>query len=391
MTMWTPDKQPLDISVAGPIVIDQVLYEFDGPMIFTAAFGMFRVLFSRIDESEETELYAVGTVSDEVISAIRKGEMSVRGGVMSEPCFIIELDGLRLERCWDVHPDDMPADLLPDHGRSIIPGAASVPDTIEQVNSYFSVRFSGDRLSRKSMLFSTFRNLVDRVYDASRRLIAPAALQNTKSATFDFRLLEPAFGSLILNIESPSLKLGNVRKHLKRPDLERDAMEGFFDRSREDFFIEIGQLLKETEVDGQMREVAERHMHLLTNLQDLIPNEDSEFSKVEFNASLPNGHRSIVVDEDAGERLKKAYISMIGKRRTATGKITIINSKRRTFVVETAGGREITCGVDSGPFDELLLDDRFRGGAKIEVTGAFYRRAKRDYIAVEGSPALLDQ
>ncbi|MBY5826327.1 MULTISPECIES: hypothetical protein [Rhizobium] len=387
--MWTPNKQPVEFAKSH-IVIDQVLYEFDGPMIFTASFGMFRVLFSRIDESDETELYAVGTVSDEIIAAIDKGDMSVRGGVLSEPCFIIELDGLRLERCWSVHPDEMPADLLPEYGRSIVSGAGPVPDTIEQVNSYFSVRFSGEKLARKSMLFSTFKNLVDKVYDSSRKLIAPAALQNTKSATFDFRLLEPAFGSLILNIESPSLKLGNVRKHLKRPDLERDTMEGFFDKSREDFFVEVDQLLKDTEVDGRIREAAERHMELLTNLQDLIPHEDSEFSKVEFNASLPNGHKSIVVDEDAGERLKKAYISMIGKRRTTSGVITIINSKRRTFVVETAGGREVTCGVDAEPFETLLLNAEFRGGSRIEVTGAFYRRSKRDYIVVDGQPSLLN-
>jgi hypothetical protein len=388
--MWTPDKQPEKIRASAPIVIDQILYEFDGPMIFTASFGMFQVLFSRIDESDTTELYAVGTVSEEIIAAIDKGEMSVRGGILSEPCFIIELDGLHLNRCWSVQPDELPEHMLPEQGRSLVPGTALVPDTIEQVNSYFSVRFSGERLSRKSMLFSTFKNLVDKVYDSSRKLIAPAALQNTKSATFDFRLLQPAFGSLILNIEAPSLKLGNVRRHLKSPNLERDVMEGFFDKSREDFFVEIDQLLKDTEHDGQIREAAERHLDLLTNLQDLIPHEDSEFTKVEFNASLPNGHRSIAVDEDAGERLKKAYISVIGQPREMSGVITIINVKRRTFVVETAGGREITCGMDSQSFETLQLNDDFRGGSRIEVNGAFYRRTNRDYLVVKGIPSLLN-
>ncbi|WP_180604277.1 hypothetical protein [Agrobacterium vitis] len=379
----------MDIGTPATIVIDQVLYEFDGPMIFTASFGVFKVLLSRIDEGDDTELYAVGTVSDEIITAIDKGDMSVRGGILSEPCFIMELNGLRLERCWNMHPDEMPSELLPEYGRSIVPGADDVPDTIEQVNSYFSVRFSGEKLSQKSMLFSTFKNLVDRVYDSSRKLIAPASLQNTKSATFDFRLLEPAFGSLILNIESPSMKIGNVRKHLKRPELGRNDMEGFFDKSREDFFVEINQLLKDTVLDSQIRDAAERHIDLLTNLQDLIPHEDSEFSKVEFNASFPNGHKSVVVDEDAGERLKKAYVSMIGKPRTMSGVITIINNKRRTFVVETSGGREITCEVDSAPFETLLQDADFRGGSRIEVSGAFYRRSKRDYLVVQGTPYLL--
>jgi len=390
MTMWIPGKQQEKMWSSPALVIDKVLYEFDGPMIFTAWFGMFQALFSRIDENEQSELYAVGTVNTETITAIENGSLSVLGGLMSEPCFIMELDGINVKRYWNMDVDELPLAMLPASGQTLIPGMAAAPDSIEQVNSYFSVRFSGEKLNSKSMPFSTFKSLVDKFYDSSRKLIAPLALQNAKSATFDFRISEPAFGSLILSIESPSVKPGNVRRHLKKPDLGREVIEGLFDRSREDFFIEIGALIEETEIEGNIRQAAERHVHLLTNLQDLLPDEETAFSKLEFNALLEDKNISVVVNEETGERLKKAYVYIAGKPSELRGKINIINSKRRTFVIETAAGREITCSVENAHFEKLLESPSFRGETMAEVSGNLYRRPRRDYIIVDGEPKLFD-
>ncbi|MQX78104.1 hypothetical protein GHK80_18555 [Sinorhizobium medicae] len=388
--MWRPEKNAKPVPLNFPISIERVLYEFDGPMIFTSKFGMYQVLFSRIDEDDDCELYAAGTVNDEIIDAIANGSISVLGGLLSEPCFVMEFNGLFANQCWELGASEMPMDLFPESGQGLLPGKGLVPDTIEQLNSYFSIRFSGDGLARDTMLFSTFKGLVDRVYEATRKLIAPAELQNTKSATFDFRLLEPAFGSLVLTIDSPSVKLVNARRHFDNPNLPKSEMDQFFDQSRDDFFTELDQVITETQDNNSFRSSAEKHIDLLKNLQELIPHEDSQFNQVEFHASLSTGLKTVVVDEETGERLKRAYMSVVGHYQTTRGQITIINNKRRTFVIDAQNGREITCSMDDGAFRNIESNDFFRGGNKIEVSGNLYKRPRRDYIAVDGTPLLLN-
>lgn len=377
---WTKDK----------LSLDEVLFEFDGPMIFTASFGAFKAFFSRIDEEGDLHRYAVGTVSEELMAGIKAGELSVRAALLSEPCFLMDLDGLVVTRFCRVPLIDMPLAMLPASGFTIIPGQVDAPDSLAQRNAYFSVRFSGEKIASDKMMFSLFKGLVDRVYDSSRKLLAPLIMENAKSATYDYPIGPPVFGSLVLNLEPPTLAPGNVRRHLKRKDLEVDFMREIFDESRDDFFNEMDDIVGEASEAEMSIASAEKHIRLLGHLQEIIPHEESDFSKVEFHASVAGQLRTVVVSEKVGERLKRAHDAAIGDKLTFTGHITIINDKRRTFVMERNTGREVTCNVGDDDFAQLNADPRFKGKAKVIVKGNFYKRSRRDYISAE-TVTLVDE
>lgn len=381
--MWTIDLPSTESWSDQPLLLGEVLYQYDEPLIFTANFGVYQALFSRIDELEGGDLYAVSTVDQEIIDVLKSGLLSLRGALLREPCYVMQLKGLQVLRYWPCAKEDLPEDLLPVPGRSLIPQAVDAADVFEQLTSYFSVRFSGGSLTQKSMAFSTFKNLVDGVYAASRKIMMPDGLVNAKSATFDFDVYEPAFGSLVINLDKPKLSPGNIRKHLKNPAADMNHVQQNIAAKNNAFFDELSGLVADAE-DGEItKQDATDHIELLKQIQELLPTEDTDFEQVDFHALVNQERRQIVLTEEVGERLRRAHDTALGEAAEYTGRITIVNSKRSTFVIQRDVGRELTCSVPAVEFAELEAREDFRGGTKVVVAGQFYQRARRDYMTLE--------
>lgn len=390
---WTIDWPSLPSWTNHDIEPEEVLYEYDGPVVFVATFGAYKVLFSRFDEMDDVALYATGTVSSEVLAALRDGSLSLRGAILREPCHVMELDGLQVRRYWACPAADLPQELLPASGRGLSSAIVDAADSYEQLTSYFSVRFSGAKLSSRSMPFSTFKSLVDRVYDAARHIMMPDGFSHAKSATFDFDVFEPAFGSLVISLDKPTLAAGNVRRHLKNPNADIDGVRQNIGNKKAEFFDDLGALVAEAEDRDLSMQFAEDNINLLKNIQEIIPNDDTDFAKVDFNAIIAGERRQLSVTEEVGIRLKRAHDAALGEAAQYVGKITIINSKRATFVMERFVGRELTCDLTKDAFDTLSLDSRFKGGTPVKVAGRFFQRSRRDYMIVdeiELLPAPLD-
>ena len=292
-------------------------------------------------------------------------------------------------RYWECTLNDIPEELLPRRSVGLIPGVEWVADTFEQIDAFFSVRFSGEELSRDTMSFQTFKKLVDDVYDAARRMFAPPGLEKAKSATFDFRIHEPAFGSLILTIDNPELHPGKIRRHLMNPNLEmRQVREGFANR-KDEFFKEIGVVVGLARVSELSTATADEHIGILGQVVGLLPGDGAKFSKVEFNGEIGGRRQSVVIEEATANRLRLAHEVASGKPRSIEGEITITNANSHTFVVKPAGGRQITCHIAANGFDTLVKDNRFRSQTKVKVTGRFYRRSRRDYMELDRLPDFI--
>lgn len=383
MKKWSKDWQSKPGWTQHPIIIDELLYEYDGPVVFTSKFGSYTTILSRIDEDDDGEYYAAGTVSDDVLNALRQGNLSLRGALLREPCYVMCLDGLFVRKYWECKKEEFPLDLLPESGRTLIPEIKYAADVYEQLQSYFSVRFAGAGLAGGAMPFSTFKSLIDEVYEAARKIMMPDGLANSKSATFDFDLLEPAFGSLVVNLDRPKLHAGNIRKRLGRPDLEMGEVQENISQKRGGFFDEMGALVAEAE-DGEIAfEQAKVHAALLEQVQGLLPSEETTFDQVDFRANVGAEQRQLVVTEEVGEVLKRAHAAVAGQPTELAGRITIINSKRCTFVIELPMGREVTCAVSSVLFEQLEQHVDFRGGTQVAVQGNKIRRPRRDYVSAE--------
>lgn len=388
--MWTRNAPHKSAENLGPIIPERVLYEFDEPLIFTATLGLSELLFLKVSEIEGRNLYLATSVYSHVLEALDSGVLSLRGAMQSGPCFMVEMANVNdAAKYWECKPDDIPDELLPKRSVGLVPGVEWVADTYEQIDAFFSVRFSGDGLARDTMPFQTFKKLVDGVYDAARKMFAPQGLEKAKSSTFDFRIHEPAFGSLIITIDKPLLNPANVRRHLRNSNLDMQSVQQGFAYKKDQFLREISVVAGLAQEAELSTADADQHIGVLGKVVSLLPGEGTEFSKVEFTGNFDGERHSVVIEEDTADRLRRAHEVGSGTRRSIEGEITITNANSHTFVVKHPAGRQITCHIAAEEFDELLKDERFRSQTRVKVTGRFYRRSQRDYMVLDVLPEFL--
>lgn len=388
--MWTPDKPYQAADHIGPFNPERILYEFDEPLIFTARMGLSELLFLKVSEIDGRNIYLATHVYQHVLEAVNRGTLSLRGAMESGPCFVVEMENVnKVAKYWECRPDEIPEDFLPERGVGLIPGAEWVADTFEQIDAFFSVRFSGQELKRDTMSFQTFKNIVDNVYDTARRMFAPVGLEKAKSATFDFRIHEPIFGSLIITIDNPEFNLKYIRRHLERPNITKGQVNEDFSARKNDFFRDIGLVVGLARNAELSVTEADEHIDVLGSVIGLLPGEGTKFTKVEFNGEASGVRRTVVIEEVTANRLRLAHELASGAQREITGKIKIINANSNTFVVEDDSARQLTCHLDADKFDILLRINQFRSPARVKVVGRYYRRARRDYMKLDHIPKFI--
>jgi hypothetical protein len=70
---------PKRLSSAQLISPMRVLYEYDGPAIFTAMIGLSEFLFYKADELEECDVFVAAETDDATVDLVLSGRLSVRG------------------------------------------------------------------------------------------------------------------------------------------------------------------------------------------------------------------------------------------------------------------------------------------------------------------------
>lgn len=384
---WIESNSSHDSGFVGQIKPEDVLYYYEKPILFTAKMGLFEVICYKADELETFDLYIVSQIDAAILSALRAGRLSIKGALASKGnSWMIKLDCEFVSiGTIPIDLEKIPEDYLPEAGLGLYPDTAYVPDLLEQNAAFFSVRFSGGELKKETMSFHSFKSLVDRVYSVARKAFTPAGLKNSKSSTFDFVIREPVFGSLILTIDQPTIN----SEILEKKNLNIDLVTGEFSKKNISFFNEVKYLTKMANVKEIDIGTADQHLSTLSNLLNLLPTEETEFSKIEFSGSSFGRTHSVVIEEAAGNRLYQAYERASGNQTTLRGSIIIINSKSHTFVVNSDSGREVTCEVDIQYFKQLESDNRFKSRADIEVSGRFYKRSKRDYMYTDNNVTFV--
>ncbi len=388
--MWNATLPSRSSSHLGLISPERILYEFEEPLIFTARLGFAELLFLKVSEIESEALYLATSIYPHILDAVESGSLSLRGAMQSGPCFIVQMaDSSRVLRYWDCNPDDVPEQFLPKRGVGLTPGMGWVADTYEQIDAFFSVRFSGETLSRETMSFQTFKNLIDNVYESVRRMFAPSGLEKAKSATFDFRIYEPEFGSLIVNIENLELNPKNIRRHLKNKDVDIDDVRAGFVNKKDEFFREMEAVTEIARARELSNSDADEHFGVLKKVMGLLPGESTEFDKIEFSGAAGAKRQTIIIEGTTASRLRRAHDAASGVQKSLIGAIIITNSNSNTFVVRLDGGRQLTCHLQGDKFKILMADIRFRSESRVNVYGRLYRRSQRDYMELDDLPDFI--
>ncbi|WP_441252555.1 hypothetical protein AB8A28_19865 [Tardiphaga sp. 71_E8_N1_1] len=387
--MWSINEPALAPWTTDPIVPDEVLYEFDGPLTFTASFGLFSAFFHNIGQRGNSSFFAVVQISTEALDALRRGALSVRGALNSPNIWILDLGrNFSVQRYWSCEQEDFPEKLLPKRNVPIHAGMDLAPDSLEEANAYFSIAFTGEKLKRKSIPFNILKSLIDDSYEAARRILSPAYMAGAKSGTFDF----PARaipGSLILTLDQPTINEVYLRKRTIDAPLSVDDAQVSFEKQRDIFLGDTATLVAQASGGKLSDDLAEQHFALLNNLQKIIPSDDNKIEGVVFTARSGEATTSVAVNERAGTTMHRAFKRIERRSVTDIGRIEIVNASSETFVYRSSRERQVTCSVSHETFKRLEATGNLRHGSIVRVKGHITTRQKRDAMIVEEVIALV--
>lgn len=91
-----------------PVKIEEVLYFFDVPLMFTTRSGPFTLLFHKWDEEDDMNLFTVSIVDDAILEMLQDNYLSVRGAVAGDMRFMVDFDGERVLKVWRVRRWNIP-------------------------------------------------------------------------------------------------------------------------------------------------------------------------------------------------------------------------------------------------------------------------------------------
>lgn len=116
---WELAQLPeVDLSFVGNLQPLEVLYDSEGPCIFTARTPSHALVLAYLSEEREDERlrrFIVATTSDETIASLRAGVISVREAIERGSLWIVDVDTTHKPvKAYAVETEALPDDALPD-------------------------------------------------------------------------------------------------------------------------------------------------------------------------------------------------------------------------------------------------------------------------------------
>ena len=122
MMDWTVAAQSVDIEAFRDIEPSEILYEFDGPRIFTANNAFGELLFYLADEQDGICRYIAAPTNSRIITKLKQGIFSVLQALDQPWIWVLDAqyDGTPVN-VWKGTIADIPADALPQPGVMLWP------------------------------------------------------------------------------------------------------------------------------------------------------------------------------------------------------------------------------------------------------------------------------
>lgn len=374
----------------GPLAPEDVLYEFDGPAIFTAHVGLDQLLFYKSDEHERGDYYIAAAVSGEEVSALKSGSLSVRGALSHRRCWLLDVDfDLGVRRFQETQTEKLNG-VLPMSGVPLYGSLRSAADSILQAKSPLAFKFFGHELKEGRIPFSIFNGLIGSVYDVVRRSLVPPSLSlGRDSDLIDFPIHQPLLASLLIAIDHPSIDIGLLKRRDRTKNLNPEALIAETEAEGAKFVEQVERTV-DVAITGKITKTFARdNFFLLENINAIIPSERGDVSKLQLSSSLAGQEVFVELDRDVGERIRFVYKAVRDKPVTITGTIVGLVRRSRTFILRNRFGRELTCYLVPYIYDDLLDRGELVIGRRLIVEGSVKKRPKRDLVRVEGYPTLL--
>ncbi|SOC16884.1 hypothetical protein SAMN05877809_10915 [Rhodobacter sp. JA431] len=363
--------------------VGEVLYEFDEPLIFRAKVGPLDCLLNKVSSRNGGSYYLAAETKDDIISALKDGNISVRGAFLSKSYWIFFWRfGSKELAYWRIDHSDLPKKFLPKTQRPLYYWQNPAPDSLAQAESIFSIKFSGQNLNDKSISLGRLRSLVDKSFVTVRALLTPLELQNSRSSTLDFDC-QIALSSFVVAVKSPIVNMQAVRRRSELSDLTQEGIESGVRYQGYILGEKIKEMSKAATVEGEMEKYAAENFLLTAALSELMPNEDSFFDAVEFSASQGKSVNVVTFKREAAIAVKSALVDIESRPIIEKGKIVGGSEKTRTVRIMSFRGRQVTCKFSPEQFELVAPEGKLDLSRYLSMRGILTRRERVDYMQVQ--------
>ena len=379
--MWI-DTTPVNNNWhGGAIRLSQVLYEYDGPVVFRATIGLNDYLFAKRDEIDGNDYYLAVETDDAVISALSQGRISLRGALHRGEGWLIEgeLDNVSAFQ----HIPEVSIDrFLPAQNVGLRRAFGILPDTMEQAEAFIAFRFLGRELRKGVVPLSALKGMVDEFALFVRRALTPPALNVGRDYRFfDLPMIEPKFSSLVLAANKPEFTDEGIQQSPRLKDVDPNYLIEQAGERGNQFWnaLELANdLINENGVLSGDFIAHEREF--LESVAGLMPSQKNALDRVEITLNDGLTFRTLLLNRFVGETIAAAADTDVQGLRTITGVIMEVNGDAQTFIIKDITQRQTTCKIPNDVFDQLDVNGELRRGRQLSITGNYDRRTRRGWL-----------
>jgi hypothetical protein len=370
---WDVNGKDAEADLFEPFSPAEVLFDFDGPRIFTFISQEEELFLAYLfDEEVRTSRYLVVPTSERLIRQMKAGELSVRDALCQPRLWVLDVvSGQRISRSWRTSFESLPDDAIPEPGAMLWPS----------LEPLLSLRSIGILIKEGMTPASVIRNAIDGA-EKTIKILIEYVLQLGQQAgrpsgavrrLYDLPAQRLAFNSFEIAfrrpVEGDQAKMGEI---------------GATDLAEEEaVYRQVGELLQEglKWVTGTAHDLAaispneEARRVILRAIESLTPPAQGPVMEVELRGTmigeLGNARRPVRLNRNTRGLVRRALKEIDFKERFVepTGLIREADKDRFTFELRDIEG---PVGMMKFTFDEEFEDDvsdAFIANYRVKVWG----------------------
>lgn len=387
MKSWPPldSLQEVQLDVLGTLTPSEVLYEFEGPCIFTARTTHGTAVLAYLSEDLEDEQrlrYIVATTSEGTVRELKRGVISVREALDRGSLWVVDFNYKSCPaRAFSVRSEQLPDDAMPLRGTMLW----------SSLEPALTVRLEGSDVQEGRIPAAAFTQAAEIAGKALKPVFEWAArglsarppewlrdLYAMPAQRFAFGSLEVAFGQVHLGPEAQCAFPFDQERLLTSQEIQDKGLSAL----REGLEWAVSQ---RSVPSGEGDE--EKWLAILESMKRLAPASTGPVSAIEMWGSIIGVQdRRLRLDRNSTERIRTALTELKKRHevqsREFTGRVRNLDLDKLTLILRDVAGEEgdVLLTLD----DERLLETAHEAHYReLEVNVAAQSEGKKHWSATE--------
>ncbi len=366
--MWYAKGKTCQPSQFQPFEPVEILYEFDGPRIFTLKdLDDDLCLAYWSDENEKFVRYVVAPTTPKIVDSLRNGNTSVYDALNQPRCWFCNVNHQgKMELCERIEFDVIPRDSLPQIGTMLLPS----------LEPLLTLRAVGAAIIPGQIPGSVIRTCVEGVQKSFKFLSEYVLRQKPQAGRPD------EFMRRLFDLPTQRLAFASFEISFRMPISEPDLFTSEGEASPEaETLNEVSELLNRglkwlTTAAGEAGvyspENNEEQAVVLRAIKELTPSSYGSIERLELKGRLLGCQtKPLVLDRSARQRINNAIriSSMEPQLVDLEGRIRELDKDRLSFELREIAGSTAT---QRFVFDEDILEDVFQAfqeDVRVRVAG----------------------